>query len=54
MGSKQLSHWRQRLENAGLEQRLLLLLLTPLLAVLLLNTWVEYRLADTADRKSVV
>ena len=48
MGSKQLSHWRQRLENAGLEQRLLLLLLTPLLAVLLLNTWVEYRLADTA------
>ena len=48
MGGVELTGWRQRINNAGLQQRLLVLLLTPLFGVLLLNTWIEYRLADSA------
>ena len=40
--------WRRFAGTGGLQRRLLLLLLAPLLALALLNTWFDYQLADTA------
>lgn len=37
--------------NSGLQRRLLLLLLTPLLVLAVLNTWFDFRSADSAARQ---
>ena len=39
--------WRS-LPSSGLQRRLLLMLLTPLLVLALINTWFDYRFADSA------
>ncbi len=39
--------WRS-LPSSGLQRRLLLMLLVPLLVLALINTWFDYRLADSA------